>query len=54
MCLLKLVFEILICVRLEHPSNPLPLYYVMIPLWIVLPLALYDLARELRKGTRAV
>lgn len=32
--LLMVVFEILLCLKLEYPSLNLPLAYVMIPFWI--------------------
>ena len=46
--ILKLVAQIMLCLKLElenstnHPDFKLPLYYVMIPIWIILPVALVD------------
>lgn len=47
--ILKLVAQIMLCLKLElenstnHPDFKLPLYYVMIPIWIILPVALVDI-----------
>ena len=46
--LLKLVAQIMLCLKLElennqdYPNFKLPLYYVMIPVWIVLPVTVVD------------
>ena len=45
---LKLVAQIMLCLKLElennkdYPNFKLPLYYVMIPVWIVLPVTVVD------------
>ncbi len=39
----------MLCIKLEDHLD-IPLYYIMIPLWIFLPLSIADLARELRRG----
>ena len=44
--LLKLVAQIMLCLKLElevpNSNFKLPLYYVMIPVWIVLPVTVVD------------
>lgn len=47
--ILKLAAQIMLCLKLdlehseEHTDFKLPLYYVMIPVWIVLPVTVVDL-----------
>ncbi len=47
--LLKLTAQIMLCLKLDlennkdYPGFKLPLYYVMIPVWIVLPVASVDI-----------
>lgn len=39
---MKLTAQIMICIKLEEKAD-IPLYYIMIPLWIVLPVTIVDL-----------
>lgn len=36
--ILMMAFEIMLCMKLEYPTMNIPLAYVMIPLWIILPI----------------
>jgi len=45
---LKLAFEIMVCLRLEKTVD-LPMYYIMLPIWIVLPVTSVDLMVQLRR-----
>lgn len=47
--LFKITTEIMICIKLEHPgtSMDIPLYFILIPVWIVLPVTALDLFRTL-------
>lgn len=43
---MKLAIQIMICLKLENIGNgalDIPLYYIMIPLWIMLPVTIADL-----------
>jgi len=43
---MKLAMQIMICLKLDNRENgalDIPLYYIMIPLWIVLPVTIADL-----------
>ena len=43
---MKLAIQIMICLKLENLGNgalDIPLYYIMIPLWIMLPVTIADL-----------
>ena len=44
---LKMTFQILLCLKLDFPSWHLPLYYVLIPLWILLAAGLFRLGQIL-------
>ena len=37
MIVLKLAFEIMLCLKLEYPSINLSTVYIVLPLWIILP-----------------
>ncbi len=53
--LLKLVAQIMLCLKLENKDNPdfqLPLYFVMIPLWVILPVTIVDVFVILYNSTR--
>ncbi|XP_063231046.1 transmembrane protein 60 [Bacillus rossius redtenbacheri] len=39
---LKMVAQVVICLNLEYPAWNMPFYYVMIPLWLLLPLLSID------------
>jgi hypothetical protein len=39
---LKLSTQIMLCLKLEN-SYTIPLYYIMIPVWIVLPVTAVDI-----------
>ncbi|EEB12418.1 conserved hypothetical protein [Pediculus humanus corporis] len=41
MIVLKLAFEIMLCLKLEYPSINLSTVYIVLPLWIILPKPLY-------------
>lgn len=51
---LKLGFQLMICLKLENPGTGLdmPLYYIMLPLWIVLPVTIVDLSYTLYENRR--
>ncbi len=48
-CLLKIAFQVMLCIRLEGLLE-VPIYYMMAPLWVFLVVTICDLARELRRG----
>lgn len=46
--LLKITFQCLICQRLDYPpASAIPLYYLFIPLWLLLSVAMVKLSRVL-------
>lgn len=45
--LLKIIFQCLLCNKLDNPSSGTPLYYLFIPLWLLLLAALVRLTRVL-------
>ena len=51
---LKLTLQIMVCIKLEYPGSSLDisLFYIMIPLWLFLPLAIGDLVRTMRHRTK--
>jgi len=50
-CALKLIFQVLLCLKLD--GGGLTLRTILMPMWVFLPLAVVDLAGELKRGTRA-
>ena len=44
--ILKIAFQVLMCVRLQYAKN-MPLYYVFIPLWLLLGEVTIDVFRSL-------
>ena len=44
--ILKLAFQVMLCLRLEYFPN-FPLYYIMIPMWILLCAVCVDIFRTL-------
>lgn len=45
--LLKIIFQCLLCNKLDSPSSGIPLFYLFIPLWLLLLAALVKLTRVL-------
>lgn len=41
--LLKITAQIILCLKLDYPFLLIPSYYVMIPLWILLPILIVDI-----------
>ena len=45
--LLKITLQFILCSRLDNPTASMPLYYVFIPLWLLLSAAIVRLTRLL-------
>ena len=51
--LLKLTAQIMLCLKLEYKDQlNLPLYYVMIPVWIILPVTVADVFHTLYRQSQ--
>lgn len=48
---LKLAFQIMLCLKLEHKSLNLQIYHILLPIWILLPLLITDISVTLFKNT---
>jgi len=51
--ILKMTTEILLCLKLEVTSWNFPLYYVFIPLWLILGVALFRIVKVLFELVRS-
>ena len=40
---MKLAFQIMLCLKLERNDFDIPTYYLMVPVWIWLPVTILDL-----------
>lgn len=40
--ILKMAFEIMLCLKLESPSLNISIAYVLSPLWVILPILAFD------------
>ncbi|BET03446.1 unnamed protein product [Nesidiocoris tenuis] len=45
--LLKFAFLVLLCLKLENVLHELSVVYVLLPLWILMPFAIYDVTMRL-------
>jgi len=55
--ILKLTAQIMLCLKLEmengtNSPTKLPLYYVMIPVWIILPVTVFDVSFNLYRQSQ--
>ncbi|XP_075219575.1 transmembrane protein 60 isoform X2 [Lycorma delicatula] len=48
--ILKLASQIMLCLKLQNPSIHVSTYYVLTPLWILLPLLIIDVFFTLVRG----
>lgn len=50
--LLKVAAQIILCLKLEYTLLGLELYHVLIPLWILLPILIFDVTFHLYKDVQ--